>query len=117
MTIGKELSHIEQAQLQDVKSFFFKHYRPVNAILVVAGNVTVEKVRSLAEKWFGSIEPGEKYIRNLPVEPQQTNPRKLEIRADVPLDALARRIVAVGTASRPLLHQESGDPYTKVGGY
>lgn len=33
---------------------------------------------------------------------------------DVPLEALARRIAAVGTASRPLLHQESGDPFTKV---
>nr|QXF30042.1 SK [Eleocharis dulcis] len=33
---------------------------------------------------------------------------------DVPLEALARRIAAVGTASRPLLEQESGDPYTKA---
>jgi predicted Zn-dependent peptidase len=88
MTIGKELSHIENAQLDDVKNFFFKHYRPVNAILSVAGNVTVEQVRSLAEKWFGPIEPGEKYIRQLPAEPEQTTPRKLEVHADVPLDAL-----------------------------
>jgi predicted Zn-dependent peptidase len=49
MTIGKELSHIENASLQDVKDFFFKHYRPVNAILVVAGNVTTEGVKALAE--------------------------------------------------------------------
>ena len=88
MTIGKELSHIENAQLQDVKDFFFKHYRPVNAILVVAGNVTVERVRELAEKWFGPIESGERYNRNLPVEPPQTVARKLEVHADVPLDAL-----------------------------
>ncbi|MBD0279908.1 MAG: insulinase family protein [Flavisolibacter sp.] len=88
MTIGKELSHIESAQLQDVKDFFFRHYRPVNAILVVAGNVTVEQVRELAEKWFGPIESGEKYIRQLPPEPEQTVARKLEVHADVPLDAL-----------------------------
>lgn len=88
MTIGKELSHIENAKLVDVKNFFFKHYRPVNAILVVAGNVTVEKVRSLAEKWFGEIPSGEKYIRNLPAEPPQQEASKLEIRADVSLDAL-----------------------------
>jgi len=87
MTIGKELSHIENASLQDVKGFFFKHYRPVNAILVVAGNVTVDQVKSLAEKWFGSIETGEKYIRQLPSEPEQKAPRKLEVHADVPLDA------------------------------
>ncbi|MDB5196344.1 MAG: peptidase [Flaviaesturariibacter sp.] len=88
MTIGKELSHIENAQLQDVRNFFFKHYRPVNAILVVAGNVTEEQVRTLAEKWFGTIESGEKYIRQLPVEPAQTAARKLEVEANVPLDAL-----------------------------
>jgi zinc protease len=88
MTIGKELSHIETAQLQDVKDFFFKHYRPVNAILVVAGNVTTDQVRQLAEKWFGPIEAGTKYERNLPAEPAQGSPRKLEVQAEVPLDAL-----------------------------
>ncbi len=88
MTIGKELSHIENAQLQDVRNFFFKHYRPVNAILVVAGNVTTERVKTLAEKWFGPIESGEKYNRQLPEEPRQTVARKLEMTADVPLDAL-----------------------------
>jgi predicted Zn-dependent peptidase len=88
MTIGKELSHIENAKLEDVKNFFFKHYRPVNAIMVVAGNVTVEKVKMLAEKWFGDIPSGEKYKRNLPQEPKQTEARKMEVKADVPLDAL-----------------------------
>ena len=88
LTIGKELSHIETAQLEDVKKFFFKHYRPVNAILVVAGNVSVDKVKDLAEKWFADIPSGEKYIRNLPQEPRQLEARKLEVRAEVPLDAL-----------------------------
>ncbi|SKA15556.1 Predicted Zn-dependent peptidase [Chitinophaga eiseniae] len=88
MTIGKELSHIENAQLEDVKAFFFKFYRPVNAILSVAGNVTVEQVKTLAEKWFGDIPSGEKYTRSLPVEPPQDASHKLEVKANVPLDAL-----------------------------
>ncbi len=88
MTIGKELSHIENAQLSEVKNFFFKHYRPVNAVMVLAGNVTVEKVKALAEKWFGDIPSGEIYKRNLPQEPEQTDERRLEIKANVPLDAL-----------------------------
>ena len=87
MTIGKELSHIENAKLEDVKNFFFTHYRPNNAILVVAGNVTVEKVKQLTEKWFGDIPAGEKYVRKLPQEPPQTEARKLEVKAEVPLDA------------------------------
>ncbi len=88
MTIGSELSHIEDAKLEDVRNFFFKYYRPVNAILVVAGKVTASQVRELAEKWFGDIPAGEKYVRQLPREPKQEEARRLEIRADVPLDAL-----------------------------
>ncbi len=87
MTIGKELKHIEEAQLQDVKNFFFKHYTPANAILVVAGNVETENVMRLADKWFGPIPAGEKYIRRLPQEPKQTEAGRLEVKADVPLDA------------------------------
>lgn len=87
MTIGKELSHIENAKLDDVKNFFFKHYRPVNAILVVAGNVTAEKIKALAEKWFGEIPSGEKYERKILQEPKQNEIRKLEVSAEVPLDA------------------------------
>lgn len=88
MTIGKELSHIENAKLEDVKNFFFKHYRPVNAVMVVAGNITLEKVKTLAEKWFGDIPAGTEYKRNLPQEPEQTEARNLQITANVPLDAL-----------------------------
>jgi predicted Zn-dependent peptidase len=87
MTIGAELSHIENASLEDVKQFFFKHYRPVNAILTVAGHVTAAQVQQLAEKWFGDIPAGEKYVRRLPQEPVQTAPRKIEVRANVPVDA------------------------------
>ncbi|HZK62610.1 MAG TPA: pitrilysin family protein [Puia sp.] len=88
MTIGRELSHIENARLADVKRFFFKHYSPANAILVLAGNVKTEKALELAEKWFGSIPAGEKYIRHLPEEPAQHAARRMEVKADVPLDAL-----------------------------
>ena len=88
MTIGASLKHVEDATLADVKAFFKKHYNPSNAILAVAGNVEVAKVKELAEKWFGTIPAGEKYNRNLPVEPKQTAARTLEVKADVPLDAL-----------------------------
>ena len=88
MTIGKELAHVENAQLDDVKRFFFKHYRPSNAILVVAGNVSVEQVRELAEKWFGDIPSGEKYNRSLPVEPEQNEERRMTVHRKVPADAI-----------------------------
>ena len=88
MTIGASLQHIEDAKLEDVKAFFKKHYNPSNAILCVAGNVELADIKVLAEKWFGPISAGEKYNRNLPQEPKQTAPRSIEVKADVPLDAL-----------------------------
>ena len=87
MTIGQNLAHIKEAKLEDVKNFFFKHYTPSNAILVVAGNVTTETVKTLAEKWFAPIAAGVPYQRNLPQEPTQTAPRFLDVQANVPLDA------------------------------
>ena len=88
MTIGKELSHVEDAQLQDVKNFFFKHYRPTNAILCVAGHINTDEVKRLAEKWFGPIEAGQKYVRSLPKEPKQTEARKLILTKDVPVSVI-----------------------------
>jgi predicted Zn-dependent peptidase len=88
MTIGKELKHVEDAKLQDVKDFFKKHYNPANAILVVAGAVNTEEVKALVEKWFGDIPAGNKYTRNLPAEPPQTSARTQHVEAAVPLDAL-----------------------------
>ena len=87
-TIGKDISHIEEATLDDVRAFFFTYYLPNNAILVVAGNVTTEQVKQLCAKWFSPIPAGESYVRQLPTEPVQTEARKLETSAKVPLDGL-----------------------------
>ena len=87
-TIGKELSHIEQAKIEDVKAFFKKHYTPQNAILVVGGNVDVKQVKELADKWFGIIPMGVKYNRKLPEEPLQNEERREVVKAKVPVDAI-----------------------------
>ncbi len=88
MTIGKTLKHIEEAQLDDVKNFFFKHYRPCNAILCIAGNINVEEARSLCDKWFAPIAQGEKYVRNLSKEPPQDAARVETVMRKVPYDAI-----------------------------
>lgn len=87
-TIGKEVSHIENAKMEDVKAFFHKHYTPSNAIMVVAGDVNFEEVKALSEKWFGNIPSGNKYNRALPQEPIQTEARELTTSADVPNDSI-----------------------------
>ena len=87
-TIGKDINHIENATLDDVRAFFYKYYLPNNAVLVVAGNVTTEQVKQLCAKWFAPIPAGEQYIRNVPKEPVQTAARHMDISAKVPLDGL-----------------------------
>jgi len=85
-TIGKEIKHIEDAKIEDVKAFFKKHYNPQNAIMVVGGDVTLEQVKQLAEKWFEPIPPGEKYHRDLPQEAPQHDERRETVTAKVPLN-------------------------------
>lgn len=87
-TIGKELKHIEDAKMEDVKAFFHKFYTPQNAIMVVAGDVTLEEVKALSEKWFADIPAGNAYERNLPQEPKQEEARQEIVEADVPVDAI-----------------------------
>ena len=87
-TIGKEISHIENATMDDVRAFYKKFYNPNNAILVVAGNVTTQEIKVLSEKWFGPISPGEKYIRKIPREPKQTEERRLSVNRKVPFDSI-----------------------------
>jgi zinc protease len=87
-TIGKEPRHVEEATLEDVKEFFYRFYRPNNAILSIAGKVKPGKARKLAEKWFGDIPRGEPILRKLPPEPPQKRLERRINEADVPVDAL-----------------------------
>lgn len=87
-TIGEKIEHIENASLADVKDFFYTHYVPANATIVVAGRVKFKEVVSLVEKWFGDIPSGRKPQRNLPQEPSQKDHRKEIVETDVPANSI-----------------------------
>jgi len=96
-TIGKDISHIENANLDDVKAFFANYYSPSNAILVVAGNISIDKTKALTEKWFGSIPKRETQKPSYAQEPIQLKPRLEVYAANVPATLL---IKAYHTVSR-----------------
>lgn len=87
-TIGKEISHIANATLEEVQEFFFKYYAPDNAILSVTGHITFQETVAMAEKWFGPIPRRNVVSRSLPQEPRQTEERRLTVERNVPVDAL-----------------------------
>lgn len=87
-TIGLIPDHIKDATLEEVKHFFYTHYCPQNAILVISGNIDVDQAFKLSEKWFGDIPSGERPTRNLPIESRQEEYRFLEIKAPVPMVSL-----------------------------
>ncbi len=113
-TIGKDISHIENVSMQDVKDFFYKFYRPNNAVLVVAGGVEEKEIKKLSEKWFGSIPSGEKYVRNISIEPNQESPRKVTLEKKVPLNAVYKSYHTVGRTHKDYYTTEL---YTNILGY
>jgi predicted Zn-dependent peptidase len=89
-TIGKDVAHIENAVLDDVKAFFKNFYCPNNAILVIAGNISLERAKELTEKWFASIPSQPTQKPEYGQEPKQLSPRFEKVEADVPLDLLVK---------------------------
>ncbi|MEO0469532.1 MAG: pitrilysin family protein [Bacteroidota bacterium] len=88
--IGKDISHIAEASMEDVKDFFYGYYAPNNATLVVAGDVKVDEVRQLAEKWFGGIPRRSLKKHPIPQESPQTAARSMSLHGPVPMEAVYR---------------------------
>jgi predicted Zn-dependent peptidase len=89
-TIGKDITHIEQANLDDVKSFFGNFYCPNNAILAIAGHISLEKARALTMKWFSDIPAREMLRMPYAIEPVQEETRRETVKTDVPLDMIVK---------------------------
>ena len=87
-TIGEKIEHIEDASMDDVKSFFFQHYSPKNAILSITANLSFSTIEKMSEKWFSPIESRNTILRSLPKEPLQKKKRELWVERDVPNDAI-----------------------------
>ena len=64
--------------VEDVQAFYDRHYAPNNAVLTVAGDVTADTVRGLAEKYYGPIAARDTPKRIRPQEPPQIAARRLD---------------------------------------
>lgn len=87
-TIGRDIEHIRQASMEQVRAFFDRYYKPNNAILSIAGDLRAERVFEWVEKWFGDIPAGSPVRDDIPQEPEQTAPRRLEVHRPVPASVI-----------------------------
>ena len=87
-TVGRDISHIKNANIEDVQLFYDKFYTPNNAILAVTGGIDFETAVELAQKWFGPIERFSSFKKPVVIEPKQQEKRFLEVFRPVPVDML-----------------------------
>ena len=82
--IGISTEHIERATLEDVRAFYNLHYRPSRAILTISADLDEEYMLDMAEEYFADIEDAGGDVPPVPVEPEQTEPRRIVVERDVP---------------------------------
>ena len=123
-TIGREVSHISNVNLNEIKEFFFSHYAPNNAILTLTGNITPDRAFILTNKWFGPIGKRNVKQRKLPKEPVQKEERRMDAERDVPASAIykawhtgprrSKDFYVLDLITDLLAGGESGRLYTKL---
>lgn len=86
--IGKTPAHIAAVNSDDARDWFFKHYGPDNAVLAVTGNITLEHVKELSQKWFGPIPRRNIVPRSLPTPVFPNKDIIEEASGDVPQTAV-----------------------------
>lgn len=81
--IGWE-SDIKNWTKEDLENYFHTYYAPNNCLVVISGDVKLNEVKKLAEKYFGHIPAGPKPREIHTVEPEQTGERRLFVKRQVP---------------------------------
>lgn len=87
-TIGSDISHIENASLEQVRSFYDNFYQPSNAILSISGNVSLNSVKEEVERTFGKMEYKRTIFPVYSMEPQQKDNRRIKVFRDVPSNVI-----------------------------
>lgn len=87
-TIGSDISHIENASLEQVRSFYDNFYQPSNAILSISGNVSLSSVKEEVERAFGKMEYKRTIFPAYSMEPQQKDNRRIKVFRDVPSNVI-----------------------------
>jgi zinc protease len=75
------MSEVAELTRQDALDFYARHYEPANAILIVAGDVTPDDVKTLAERYYGSLKNKRPMAeRRRTAEPEPNAERRVTMR-------------------------------------
>lgn len=81
-----DMDQLRQSTVAELQEFWNTYYIPNNACLVIAGDFDVAAAKQMVQKYFAWIPAGPAVDRNIPPEPTQTEPRRLEVfRRNIPL--------------------------------
>jgi predicted Zn-dependent peptidase len=87
-TIGENIEDIEQFTRDELVAFYEQNYAPNNAVLCIAGKVSLEEVKKKVNYWFKDIPSGTIPQGHVTAEPIQKTKRSKQVFANVPTEAL-----------------------------
>jgi zinc protease len=110
------MHEIEAITLDELLDFYGRFYTPNNAILIVAGDVTVDEVRALAEEHYGPIPRRVEVERTRPVEPVHRTHRRVELRSALVNQPSIRRsyVVPSFNTAEPTAKAEALDLFAEM---
>jgi zinc protease len=89
------MEHLDAATLEEFLAFFKKYYAPGNAVLTIAGDIDVEKTRTLVKKYFDEVPKGAPIVKKpyeLPVITAQIVDTAYDANIQIPAIFAAYRI-------------------------
>ncbi|MDC3181613.1 insulinase family protein [Flavobacteriaceae bacterium] len=95
------MEDLDAATLEEFIAYKEKYYGPNNAVLVVAGDIDIEKTKSMIEQYFGPVPTGQNVVRNFPEEEpitQEVRAKAYDPNIQIPATIVAYR--TPGFASR-----------------
>jgi predicted Zn-dependent peptidase len=107
-TVIGSMADLDAASLADVKQWFRDKYGPDNAVLVVAGDVQPKQVRTLAERYFGSIATGPVNHPAMAGVPTLAKPRSIAMKDHVATTIIQRYWAVPGLLDKQLAALDIG---------
>jgi len=95
------MKDLDAATLEQFNAYFDKYYGPNNAVLVIAGDLDIDKTTGMVKEYFGEVKPRPEVVRNFPKETPIAETKKVKAYdANIQIPAIIAAYRLPGQASR-----------------